>query len=297
MDEMDEMNHADVDWDRTVFVLLAPDALARGLGEAVLDRLDALGYRPVAWHVLWQRPLELDAFHEKNITHSWKAYLYRLVDQLFAFGPTVAMLVHDERPGDADRPDSHQRLRQAKGASEPAEAGPGTIRGDLRSINAMLALMHSADCAADSRHESAVFLDRDRFHTDPGGLRTALRLLTLAGPPERRGYPEVLAGLRARVLAAAWDELAPAARAELAAPAEVADGLTEPGAGERLAALLPVGHPLASVLCADFTPECPGPALDRVRPLLRVHATDLDPWEDLVLATSRRFEPRRTSAR
>jgi nucleoside diphosphate kinase len=282
------MDDAGIAWDRTVFMLLAPDAIARHLAGDVVDRVVRLGFRPLAWRVLWHRPAQLDAFHERNITQVWKAYLYRLVDQLFAFGPTVALLVQDE--GDQPGRDSHQRLRDAKGASEPAQTVPGTIRGDLRSINVMLSLVHSADSPADSRHESAVFADTDGFDEgEPDELFAVLGLLSGARPAERRGYPEVLAGLRSRLLAAAWSDLPkPARRAATAS----ADGLAAPGTGPRLADLLPDGHPLAAGLRADFTPTSPGPDPARLHAVMAAHGTGLDTWESLVLATSRRFPPR-----
>jgi hypothetical protein len=104
----------------------------------------------------------------------------------------------------------------------------------------------------------------------------------------------VLAAVRSRLLGTAWADLAAPARRTVAALA--AGGvcrLTRPGAGDGLAELLPAAHPLAAVLRSDFTPERPGPDVARIRPLLRTYGTDLDPWEELVLATSRRFPPRR----
>lgn len=283
---------AEIDWDRTVFVIIGPDAIARHLGTSILDRLEGLGFRPVGWRVLWHRPVDLDAFHESNITRSWKAYLYRLVDQLFAYGPTIAMLVRDERPDTGET--SHQRLRRSKGASEPAETVSGTIRGDLKSINVMLALMHSADTAADAQHESSVFAGVDGFTGgDPSELRTLIALLDAARPAEGRGYPEVLSGLRGRVLAATWDELTRDARRTAAGLIAAGPGqLAQPGAGKRVVDLLPPAHPLTDVAASDFTPRSPGADIGRVRTLLRAYGTDLDRWEDLVLATSRRFQPR-----
>jgi nucleoside diphosphate kinase len=285
----------DLNWDRTVFALIGPDALSRHLGGAVLSRIEGAGYRPVAWKVIWHRPAELDFFHEQHISHAWQAYLYRLVDQLFAYGPTVALLVADERPDSAD---SHQRLRLVKGASEPAGAGPGTIRGDLGSINVMLSLMHSADSPADARHESSVFFGQEGVKPggDPAELRSLLALLQLAGQAERRDYAGVLAGLRARALAAAWDELPRPVRKTTETMLEPgAGGLAGAGSGERLADLLPVTHPLAAILRAGFTPQSPGPDPERARLVLRSYGTDLDSWEMLVLATSRRFQPRGTA--
>lgn len=71
---------AEVDWDRTVFVLICPDGVVRHCGFPVLDALAAAGFAPLAWQVLWHRPDDLDSFHERNITSAWQAYRYRLVD-------------------------------------------------------------------------------------------------------------------------------------------------------------------------------------------------------------------------
>jgi nucleoside diphosphate kinase len=284
-----------IDWDRHVFVLAAPDALARHLGGEVVRRLAATGFMPAGWRVVWHRPPNLDAFHERNITQVWKAYLYRLVDRLFAFGPTVALLVRDTTPH--SRLSSHQRLRLVRGGSEPVNASPGTIRGDLGSINAMLALLHSADSPADSHRESGVFAGPSGFeHGEPVDLDRLLALLELGRPAERRGYEAVVAGVRARMIVALWDELSPAARGVARALLDRGiPGLAEAEAGGELADLLePAGHPLAQVLRCAFEADSPGIDLDRARAVLRTYGTDLDPWEDLVLATSMRFAPRRT---
>ena len=283
----------DLDWDHTVFALISPDALARHLGVSVLDRMEAAGFVPVSWRVLWHRPADLDSFHGRNISAAWQTYLYRLVDQLFAFGPTIALLLADERAG-AGQP-SHQRLRLAKGSSDPDLAGPGSIRGDLVSINVMLALMHSADTPADSATESTVFFGPDGYPrgADAGELRSLLNLLQEARPPEPRGYRQVLAGLRARSLAAAWEDLPRPVRKTAAAMLESGEcELASAASGERLAGLLPAAHALTGVLLPDFTPGSPGPEPERVSAALRMFGTDLDAWDKLVLATSRRFWPR-----
>jgi nucleoside diphosphate kinase len=283
----------DGDWDTTVFTMIYPDALARHLGVAVLDRIEAAGFEPIAWRVLWHRPDDLDSFHERNVTEVWPAYLYRLIDQLFALGPTVGILVADRQP--ADGPAGYRRLLESKGHGDPARAGPGTIRGDLGSINKILSLVHSSDCAADSIRESAAFAGPGGFTRgeDPGELRTLIALVQAGTPPESRGYREVLAGLRARTLAAAWGDVRGKAGAILDAGQAA---LTMRGSGGRLAALLPGAHPLSDVLRADFTPESPGPDPERAALTLAAFGVRLDDWESLVLATSRRFWPRGANA-
>jgi hypothetical protein len=238
----------------------------------------------------------LDAYFERNITEVWRAYLYRLADRVFAFGPMVALLLHDNAPVDGGG--SHQRLRAIKGPSEPAKAQAGTIRGDLGMINVSLGLMHSADSAAESRRETEAFLGRDGFPTgqDPTDLHTLVALLESMGPAERRQYDDVLAGVRARIVAALWDEL-PAPAREVAGKLQAGGvaALAAPGAGAQLADLLPAGHRLGPVLRCEFLDGHPVIDMDRARAQLRSYGTDLDPWEELVLATSMRFEPRRGS--
>jgi nucleoside diphosphate kinase len=273
--------------------MLYPDALARHLGIAVLDRIEAAGFEPVAWRVLWHRPEDLDSFYGRNIIEVWHTYLYRLVDQLFSLGPTVGILVAARQPTAGSA--SYRRLVQAKGSSDPARAAPGTIRGDLGSINKILSLVHSSDGKAESIEESAVFAGPGGFTRgeDPGELRTLIALLQAGTPPENRGYREVLAGLRSKTLAAAWEDVRGSARGKAGTIlGEGQAALAMPGSGERLSALLSDAHPLSAVLRADFTPESPGPDPERAKLTLAAFGVRLDDWESLVLATSRRFWPR-----
>lgn len=284
----------DVDWTRTAFALICPDAVVRHLATAIVRRWEDAGFMPIAWKVFWHRPDGLDAYFERNITEVWRAYLYRLADRVFAFGPTVALLVYDNEPVDGQS--SHQRLRAVKGSSEPAKAQPGTIRGDLGAINVSLGLVHSADSGDEARREVEAFVGAGGFPAgqEQADLHTLLALLESMRPAERRGYDEVLAGVRARAVAALWDELAAPAR-ELAGKLQAGGvaALSAPGAGAQLADLLPAGHRLDPVLRCEFHDGSPVIDMDRARALLRSYGTDLDPWEELVLATSMRFEPSR----
>lgn len=285
---------SEVDWDRTVFGLICPDAVTRHLAVPILRRVTDSGYVPLSWKCFWHRPTGIDAYFERNITQVWRAYVYRLADRVFDSGPTIAVLWYDLRP--TEGLSSHERLREIKGSSEAPKARPGTIRGDLGSINVSLGLLHSADSAEDSRREADVFVGRGEFPAGqhPADLTALLAMLETVRPPERRQFDDVLAGLRARILGVMWEHL-PAEARELADKLRGcgASALAAPGAGAQLADHLPAGHPLEPVLRCEFTEGSPGIDIDRVGALLRAYGTDLDTWEDLVLATSMRFAPRR----
>jgi nucleoside diphosphate kinase len=286
----------DVDWERTVFTLIPPDALTRGLGGQVLDRFIGAGFTPVASAVVWKRPQNLDEYNARNITEVWKAYLYRMVDLLFAYGPTVALLMRDDQP--PEELTSHQRMRQLKGASSPSDALPGTIRGDLRAINVTCDLVHASDTPADSQHEAVSFADELGWSGLAGDGARDLIGLTMAGyPREERGFDQVLACVRARVAGAVWADLTPPGQ-ELALSwqgGQVAE-IAAPGAGADLAALLrdPGHHPLAPLLRCEFQPDSPRVDLAGLGHVLRGFGGHLDRWEELVLTSSMWFRPLRT---
>jgi nucleoside diphosphate kinase len=287
-----------VDWDRTAFALICPDAIVRHLAGAIVRRWEDSGFTPLTWKCFWHRPDGLDDYFGHNITEVWHGYLYRLADRVFAFGPTIALLLYDHAP--AEGVGSHQRLRAIKGASDPAKAAAGTIRGDLGAINVSLGLVHSADSPAESRRETEAFLGHDGFPAgqDRADLHTMIGILESMRPTEQRQYDDVLAGLRARIIAVLWDDL-PAPARELASKLHAGGvtALSAPGAGAQLADLLPTGHSLEPVLRCEFMADHPRIDIARARALLRAHGTDLDPWEDLVLATSMGFQPRREGGR
>ncbi|GAA3816971.1 hypothetical protein GCM10022226_42040 [Sphaerisporangium flaviroseum] len=284
-----------IDWQRTILVLLPPDALERHLCSPVLDMLDEHGFTPVRYEVLWHRPPNQDAWQERNISSVWKAYFYRQVDLVFDLGPTLALLVEDRR-ADTAPGTGHKRLRALKGASDPAEAAPGTIRRDLRGINVMLDIVHTADTPEDSAHEATVFFGPDLGRPLTGGqseLRDVVALLEAGIPKETREYDDVLVGLRSKLVAAVWNELT--AEGRKLAPGLVAE--PRAGAGAELAALLPGGaaHPLAELLACEFLPGHPRPDLRRAAAQLAVYGLTLDRWEHVVLQTSTIFEPLRRS--
>jgi nucleoside diphosphate kinase len=287
----------DVDWDRTAFGLICPDAIARHLAVPIMRRINDSGFSPLSWKVFWHRPTGIDAYFERNITQVWRAYVYRLADRVFDSGPTIAVLWYDRTP--TGEVTSHQRLRALKGSSEPHKAKAGTIRGDFRSINVSLGLMHSADSAEESRREAGVFVGPGEFRAglDPAEFPALLGMLESIRPAEERDFDDVLAGLRARIVSVLWEDL-PAEARELADKLR-AGGITSlaaPGAGAQLADHLPAGHPLEPVLRCEFSEGNPGLDIERVGAILRAYGTDLDTWEDLVLATSMRFAPRRRTA-
>lgn len=283
----------DINWSRTVFLLVGPDAIARHLAVPMLARVFREGMTPIGYRTLPMPPKGHDELYERNIRTVWDAYRFRLVDLLFAFGPMVVLLL-DGPVG------SHARLKELKGDSDPLKAAPGTIRRDLWAINVTMSLLHVSDSPEDAEYEASVFFGE----TAPVPVADAtdvLRVCALIAPgvAEQRRFDEVLGGLRAKIAGAVWDDLSPAGR-DAALRAHDAGGvvaLSQPGFGASLVQHLRRGidHPVATALAAEFTPEAPKQDVARIRHLLRAFGVEVDRWEELVLTTSMTWRPRRTT--
>ncbi|MEU6403158.1 nucleoside-diphosphate kinase [Streptomyces sp. NPDC046985] len=139
-------------------VLCKPDAVERGLVDAVLERIAAKGATIVnrqeitaqAWqaHVhYWDLLVDRDWFPDRDIP--------ACLDETYAGRNVTVALAHDE-------PGVHARLRDLLGHFDPAQAAPGTIRGDLGndSLSTALAekrlvrnLVHTSDDADAARRD------------------------------------------------------------------------------------------------------------------------------------------------
>jgi nucleoside diphosphate kinase len=284
----------DLDYRRTALLLITPDAVRRRLGTEVVHRLADAGFR-VAGHRLWHTaPADLDAFHRRNAPVARDPALYRLIQDLFALGPLLALAVQE---GAGHPPDGvHRRLAELKGRGDPAYAAPGSIRKDLRSINTVLNIIHSSDDAEDTAREAVPFLEGGPgpLETGESALRWSLHLAEHRHPPETRLFEDVLAGVRTRVLAALWDRLPPGRRAL----AEDQPAFRDPGllggshGAELLKAVLPAGHRLGGIVQPPPAGgECPTALRELELNALAETGVLLDPWERLVLATSRYYPP------
>lgn len=100
-------------------VLVKPDGFARRLSGEVLRRIEAKGYGLVALAVLTPTREQLA---EHYAEHVGKPFYEPLVD-FMSSGPVTAIVIEGE--------DCIKGFRSLAGATNPTEAAPGTIRGDL----------------------------------------------------------------------------------------------------------------------------------------------------------------------
>ncbi len=100
-------------------VLVKPDGYRRGLTGEVLRRIEAKGYTLAALSVLTASREQLAAHY---VEHEGKPFYEPLVE-FMSSGPVTAVVVEGQ--------DCIKGFRSLAGATNPTEAVPGTIRGDL----------------------------------------------------------------------------------------------------------------------------------------------------------------------
>lgn len=130
--------------DRT-FVICKPDAVARGLAGEILTRIERKGLKLVAAEL---RTIDAETAGRHYDEHRDKPFFTELV-QFITGGPSLLMVV--EGPGDTWRV-----LRSMMGTTNPKEAAPGTIRGDL-GIGVTENLVHGSDGPESAEREIGIF--------------------------------------------------------------------------------------------------------------------------------------------
>ncbi|HET6809970.1 MAG TPA: nucleoside-diphosphate kinase [Acidimicrobiales bacterium] len=126
-------------------VICKPDAVERGLAGEIVGRLERKGLRLVAAEL---RTIDAATAGRHYEEHQGKPFY----DDLVAFitrSPALVMVV--EGP-----PDTWKVVRGLMGATNPLDAAPGTIRGDLATIMTEN-LVHGSDGPESAAREIGIF--------------------------------------------------------------------------------------------------------------------------------------------
>jgi nucleoside-diphosphate kinase len=125
-------------------VLCKPDAVERRLVGEIVRRIENKGLTIVALEL---RQLDLETAKHHYAEHAGKPFFDDLVS-FITRSPLVAMVV--------EGPDAWQVMRAMMGVTNPREAAPGTIRGDL-AIELTENLVHGSDGPDSAAREIALF--------------------------------------------------------------------------------------------------------------------------------------------
>jgi nucleoside-diphosphate kinase len=127
-------------------VLIKPDGVQRALIGRVLARYEDRGLRIVGLKLL---AVDRELAERHYAEHKAKPFFAGLVEFITS-GPLVAVAV--------EGPNAIALVRAMNGATKPAEAAPGTIRGDL-AVEMGQNLVHASDGPESAARELAIWFD------------------------------------------------------------------------------------------------------------------------------------------
>ncbi|CAB1128732.1 nucleoside diphosphate kinase [Candidatus Hydrogenisulfobacillus filiaventi] len=128
------------------FVMVKPDGVRRGLVGEVVRRLEGKGLRLVGMKLM-QVDEALAARHYAE--HRDKPFYPELI-AFITSGPSVPMVVEGR--------DAVAVVRTLMGATDPAKAAPGTLRGDW-ALSLTENLVHGSDSPESAAREIALYFE------------------------------------------------------------------------------------------------------------------------------------------
>ncbi len=126
-------------------VICKPDAVERGLVGEVINRIERKGLRLVAAEL---RTISVETAGAHYAEHEGKPFFDGLV---IFITRSPAMLMVVEGPDDA-----YRVVRTLMGATNPSDAAPGTIRGDL-ALEMSENIIHGSDSPESAAREIELF--------------------------------------------------------------------------------------------------------------------------------------------
>jgi nucleoside-diphosphate kinase len=130
--------------DRT-FVICKPDAVERGLSGEVVARLERKGLRLVAAEL---RTIDEATAKRHYAEHDGKPFFADLV-AFITRGPALLLVVEGPE-------ETFKVVRTLMGSTNPRDAAPGTIRGDLGTLLTEN-LVHGSDSPESAAREIGIF--------------------------------------------------------------------------------------------------------------------------------------------
>ncbi|WP_031076007.1 nucleoside-diphosphate kinase [Streptomyces sp. NRRL WC-3742] len=126
-------------------VLLKPDAVRRGLAGEIISRIE----RKAGWRFA---AVELRTFDRATLEQHYAEHVgrpfYEPLLEFMTSGPSLALIVEGE--------EVVKGIRMLAGATNPLEAGAGTIRGDYATITREN-LIHASDSPESAEREIKIF--------------------------------------------------------------------------------------------------------------------------------------------
>jgi nucleoside-diphosphate kinase len=133
------------------FALIKPDGVKRGLVGEIIGRFEKKGLKIVAIKTVQVTRELAEQYYQE---HMGKPFFEGLMSYITS-GPSVAMVLEGK--------DAVAVVRKMMGVTNPAQAEPGTIRGDLAMFTGRN-VIHGSDSPVSAGREIALFFKREELH-------------------------------------------------------------------------------------------------------------------------------------
>ena len=136
------------------FVMIKPDGVQRGIVGELISRFEKVGLKMVAMKFIHVD----EEFSKKHYADLLDKPFYQGLEELLTSGPVVAMVYEGAN--------AVELVRKIVGPTEPAQAAPGTIRGDYAHMTYGRAdskgigipnLIHASDSAEGAQKEISLW--------------------------------------------------------------------------------------------------------------------------------------------
>ena len=131
-------------------ILVKPDAVARGLSGAILNRLEDSGLKIVALKMLH---IDQELASQHYAVHKERPFFPALIAYITSSPVVAAILEGDNAVG---------HIRTLMGATNPTQAEPGTLRRDF-GIDIERNAVHGSDSVETAEKEMQLFFSEREF--------------------------------------------------------------------------------------------------------------------------------------
>ena len=131
-------------------VLIKPDAIQKGLSGTIISRLEKQGLKLVALKMLH---MDKALAKQHYAIHTSKPFFKGLVNYISS-APIIAAVFEGEGAVEV--------IRELMGATDPAQAGAGTIRGDF-GLDIERNVIHGSDSVETAEEEIRLFFSENEI--------------------------------------------------------------------------------------------------------------------------------------
>jgi nucleoside-diphosphate kinase len=132
------------------FIMVKPDGVQRGLIGEIISRFEKKGFQLVAAKLM---TVSQELAEKHYAEHKEKPFFGELVDFITS-GPVFAMVWEGKNV--------IASARQMMGKTNPADALPGTIRGDY-GVNVAMNIVHGSDSPESAEREIALWFKEEEL--------------------------------------------------------------------------------------------------------------------------------------